>query len=89
MTQQARKCWKVPPSRKGTIGRTLQAKVAMEGPKKVEGGPAFIRGPRCFTTAEEGAIEAALRKRLGPSYVSARPAAGGQKVVYIEGQSDF
>ena len=67
------------------LARERQAKVAMEGPKKVEEGPAFIRGPRCFTTAEEGAIEAALRKRLGPSYVSARPAAGGQKVVYIEG----
>ena len=71
------------------LARERQAKVAMEGPKKVEEGQAFIRGPRCFTTAEEGAIEAALRKRLGPSYVSARPAAGGQKVVYIEGQFDF
>jgi len=46
--------------------------------------PRFVRD-RSFTSAEEAAIENALRKRLGPSYVSARPAAGGQKVVYIEG----
>lgn len=50
-----------------------------------EVGPTFVRDPRSFTEAEEAAIEAALRKRLGHSYVSARPAAGGQKVVYIEG----
>ena len=51
-----------------------------------EVGPTFVRDPRSFTEAEEAAIEAALRKRLGHSYVSARPAAGGQKVVYIEGE---
>ena len=43
----------------------------------------FGRGP--FTQSEENAIEEALRRRLGPSYVAHRPAAGGQKVAYVEG----
>ena len=38
-----------------------------------------------FSKLEEDAIEEALRRRLGPNYVSERPASGGQKVVYIEG----
>lgn len=43
----------------------------------------FGRGQ--FTEDEELAIESALRKRLGPAFVSQRPAAGGQRVAYIEG----
>ena len=36
----------------------------------------FGRGT--FTTEEEAAIETALRKRLGPAYISQRPAGGGR-----------
>lgn len=37
-----------------------------------------------FSEAEHEAIEKALRRRLGPNFVSERPAAGGQRVVYLE-----
>jgi hypothetical protein len=40
-----------------------------------------------FTESEHDAIEKALRKRLGPNYLSTRPAMGGQRVVYIEGKT--
>ena len=43
----------------------------------------FGRG--IFTEEEEQQIENALRKKLGPSFISQRPAGGGQKVAYIEG----
>ena len=43
----------------------------------------FGRG--VFTDDEELQIENALRKKLGPSFISQRPAGGGQKVAYIEG----
>ena len=38
-----------------------------------------------FSEEEHSAIENALKKRLGPNYLSTRPAMGGQRVVYIEG----
>ena len=38
-----------------------------------------------FTDEEEQQIENALRKKLGPNFISQRPAGGGQKVAYIEG----
>jgi DNA repair and recombination protein RAD52 len=38
-----------------------------------------------FSASEHEAVEAALRQRLGPNYISQRPAPGGQKVVYLEG----
>ena len=38
-----------------------------------------------FNGNEHAAIEAALKLRLGPNFISQRPAGGGQKVVYIEG----
>ncbi|KAH0617071.1 hypothetical protein JD844_028689, partial [Phrynosoma platyrhinos] len=41
---------------------------------------------QCQYTADEyQAIQAALRQRLGPEYISSRQAGGGQKVCYIEG----
>ncbi|XP_077196119.1 DNA repair protein RAD52 homolog isoform X1 [Paroedura picta] len=41
---------------------------------------------QCRYTADEyQAIQAALRQRLGPEYISSRQAGGGQKVCYIEG----
>ncbi|KAM9753765.1 DNA repair protein RAD52 homolog [Menidia menidia] len=41
---------------------------------------------QCTYTAEEyQAVHNALRKRLGPEYISTRMAGGGQKVCYIEG----
>jgi len=43
----------------------------------------FGRG--IFTEEEELQIDTALRKRLGPNFISQRPAGGGQKVAYIEG----
>ena len=33
-----------------------------------------------FSEAEEAKIESLLKKRLGPNYVSTRPAFGGQRV---------
>ncbi|XP_040927259.1 DNA repair protein RAD52 homolog isoform X2 [Betta splendens] len=49
-----------------------------------------VPGPRrfgqCTYTAEEyQAVHDALRRRLGPEYISTRLAGGGQKVCYIEG----
>ena len=41
---------------------------------------------RCdFSASEESAIASALRRRLGPNFISQRPAQGGQRVAYIEG----
>ncbi|XP_029139613.1 DNA repair protein RAD52 homolog [Protobothrops mucrosquamatus] len=41
---------------------------------------------QCRYTADEyQAVQAALRQRLGPEYISSRQAGGGQKVCYIEG----
>ncbi|KAL7982258.1 hypothetical protein Chor_009856 [Crotalus horridus] len=41
---------------------------------------------KCRYTADEyQAVQAALRQRLGPEYISSRQAGGGQKVCYIEG----
>ncbi|XP_060101747.1 DNA repair protein RAD52 homolog [Heteronotia binoei] len=41
---------------------------------------------QCHYTADEyQAIQAALRQKLGPEYISSRQAGGGQKVCYIEG----
>ncbi|XP_039213834.1 DNA repair protein RAD52 homolog isoform X1 [Crotalus tigris] len=41
---------------------------------------------QCRYTADEyHAVQAALRQRLGPEYISSRQAGGGQKVCYIEG----
>ena len=34
-----------------------------------------------FSQEEHEAIENALKKRLGPNYLSTRPAMGGQKVI--------
>ena len=42
-------------------------------------------GQESFTSDELSKIDKALRVRLGPNYVSQRPAAGGQRVAYIEG----
>ncbi|XP_069759632.1 DNA repair protein RAD52 homolog isoform X2 [Narcine bancroftii] len=38
-----------------------------------------------YTAEEYQAIQSALQRRLGPEYISQRPAGGGQKVCYIEG----
>ncbi|XP_066505917.1 DNA repair protein RAD52 homolog isoform X2 [Hoplias malabaricus] len=38
-----------------------------------------------YTAEEYQAIQNALRRRLGPEYISSRQAGGGQKVCYIEG----
>ncbi len=38
-----------------------------------------------FTPSELSAVTSALRRRLGPSLLSCRPAPGGQRVVYLEG----
>ena len=42
-------------------------------------------GSSDFTPEELSAISTALKKRLGPNFVSQRPAQGGQRVAYIEG----
>jgi DNA repair and recombination protein RAD52 len=38
-----------------------------------------------FSAAEHSAISTALKKRLGPNFISQRPAQGGQRVAYVEG----
>uniref|UniRef100_A0A3B4BDH3 Uncharacterized protein n=1 Tax=Periophthalmus magnuspinnatus TaxID=409849 RepID=A0A3B4BDH3_9GOBI len=41
---------------------------------------------QCVYTAEEyQAVHDALRRKLGPEYISSRMAGGGQRVCYIEG----
>lgn len=42
-------------------------------------------GQRTYTAEEYQAVHNALRRRLGPEYISTRVAGGGQKVCYIEG----
>ncbi|CAB4069630.1 RAD52 [Lepeophtheirus salmonis] len=42
-------------------------------------------GENQFTEQEHAAIDKALKKRLGPGYISSRAAFGGQRVAYIEG----
>ncbi|XP_075870891.1 DNA repair protein RAD52 homolog isoform X2 [Nelusetta ayraudi] len=47
---------------------------------------AATRFGQCVYTAEEHqAVHDALRRKLGPEYISTRMAGGGQKVCYIEG----
>ncbi|MEE6478039.1 hypothetical protein FKM82_011718 [Ascaphus truei] len=42
-------------------------------------------GQHPYTAEEYQAVQDALRKKLGPEYISSRQAGGGQKVCYIEG----
>ncbi|KAL3852195.1 hypothetical protein ACJMK2_015868 [Sinanodonta woodiana] len=42
-------------------------------------------GSNEFTAEEHEAVQAALRQRLGPEFISQRAGAGGQKLAYIEG----
>ncbi|XP_078272620.1 DNA repair protein RAD52 homolog isoform X3 [Rhinoraja longicauda] len=47
--------------------------------------PTICFGQYQYTAEEYQAIQSALQRRLGPEYISQRPAGGGQKVCYIEG----
>uniref|UniRef100_UPI00398E5D4B DNA repair protein RAD52 homolog isoform X2 n=1 Tax=Pristiophorus japonicus TaxID=55135 RepID=UPI00398E5D4B len=47
--------------------------------------PTLCFGQYQYTAEEYQAIQNALQQRLGPEYISQRPAGGGQKVCYIEG----
>lgn len=47
--------------------------------------PAICFGQFQYTAEEYQAIQSALQRRLGPEFISQRPAGGGQKVCYIEG----
>jgi len=38
-----------------------------------------------FSSEEQAAVQKALHQRLGPNFISKRPAGGGQNVVYLEG----
>merc|ERR1719309_896583 len=38
-----------------------------------------------FSSEEQSAIQKALKQRLGPNFISKRPAGGGQNVCYLEG----
>jgi len=38
-----------------------------------------------FSCEEQAAVQKALQQRLGPNFISKRPAGGGQNVVYLEG----
>ncbi|XP_038636135.1 DNA repair protein RAD52 homolog isoform X1 [Scyliorhinus canicula] len=47
--------------------------------------PTVCFGQYQYTAEEYQAIQNALQRRLGPEYISQRPAGGGQKVCYVEG----
>lgn len=49
------------------------------------GAAAGMFGSTQFSSEEQVAVNKALRLRLGPNFISQRPAGGGQKVFYIEG----
>ena len=42
-------------------------------------------GSEQFSSEEQAAVQKALQQRLGPNFISKRPAGGGQNVVYLEG----
>eukprot|EP00092_Neocalanus_flemingeri_P032306 GFUD01035124.1.p1 GENE.GFUD01035124.1~~GFUD01035124.1.p1 ORF type:complete len:400 (+),score=131.35 GFUD01035124.1:43-1242(+) len=42
-------------------------------------------GSEQFSCEEQAAVQKALHQRLGPNFISKRPAGGGQNVVYLEG----
>jgi len=42
-------------------------------------------GSEQFSCEEQAAVQKALQQRLGPNFISKRPAGGGQNVVYLEG----
>jgi len=44
-----------------------------------------IFGHEEFSAEEQEAIQKALQQKLGPQFISQRPAGGGQKVMYVEG----
>ena len=45
----------------------------------------FVQFQTEFTAEEQQCIQEALRKKLGPTFISKRVGAGGQKIAYIEG----
>ncbi|XP_063164496.1 DNA repair protein RAD52 homolog isoform X2 [Candoia aspera] len=56
-----------------------------DGNGNTSGTPSMWFGQCQYTADEYQAIQAALRQKLGPEYISSRQAGGGQKVCYIEG----
>lgn len=44
-----------------------------------------VFGHEEFSAEEQEAIQKALQQKLGPQFISQRPAGGGQKVMYVEG----
>ncbi|KAM6436125.1 DNA repair protein RAD52 homolog isoform 1-T1 [Liasis olivaceus] len=62
-----------------------RVEMAKDGIGNTSGTPNMWFGQCPYTAEEHQAIQAALRQRLGPEYISSRQAGGGQKVCYIEG----
>ncbi|XP_060550461.1 DNA repair protein RAD52 homolog isoform X2 [Pantherophis guttatus] len=60
-------------------------KMARDGNGNTSDTPSTWFGQCQYTADEYQAVQAALRQRLGPEYISSRQAGGGQKVCYIEG----
>ncbi|XP_058045575.1 DNA repair protein RAD52 homolog isoform X2 [Ahaetulla prasina] len=60
-------------------------KMARDGNGITSDTPNTWFGQCQYTADEYQAVQAALRQRLGPEYISSRQAGGGQKVCYIEG----
>lgn len=54
-------------------------------PSAAGGNSVLCFGQYQYAAEEYQAIQNALRRRLGPEYISSRMAGGGQKVCYIEG----
>ncbi|XP_019566832.2 DNA repair protein RAD52 homolog isoform X1 [Rhinolophus sinicus] len=54
-------------------------------PSAASGNSVLCFGQYQYAAEEYQAIQNALRRRLGPEYISSRMAGGGQKVCYIEG----
>ncbi|XP_044272934.1 DNA repair protein RAD52 homolog isoform X2 [Varanus komodoensis] len=62
-----------------------RTELTKDGTISTSASPSMWFGQCQYTAEEYGAIQAALRQRLGPEYISSRQAGGGQKVCYIEG----
>jgi DNA repair and recombination protein RAD52 len=59
--------------------------MAGEPPNESCGSKYTVFGHDEFSAEEQAAIQRTLQQRLGPQFISSRPAFGGQKVMYVEG----
>ena len=75
----------IPQRRKRVLLGELKVEMSSASNSTGSTGTVSTFGSSDFTPEELSAISTALKKRLGPNFVSQRPAQGGQRVAYIEG----